>query len=95
MDVNNLLREFCSAVEQHEGQRLAQLFCENGVYHDVFYGAFAGRERITELIDVWFYKDADDFRWNMVDPVFDGQTLYAGYTDSVIRIWQVSVPSRT
>ena len=44
-----------------------------------FYGAFAGRERITELIDVWFYKDADDFRWNMVDPVFDGQTLYARY----------------
>jgi hypothetical protein len=61
MDVKNLLREFCSAVEQHDGQRLAQLFCEDGVYHDVFYGAFAGRERITELIDVWFYKDADDF----------------------------------
>ncbi len=79
MEVKNLLREFCSAVEQHDGQRLAQLFCENGVYHDVLYGAFAGRERITELIDVWFYKDADDFRWNMVDPVFDGQTLYARY----------------
>ena len=33
MDVKNLLREFSSAVEQHDGQRLAQLFCENGVYH--------------------------------------------------------------
>jgi hypothetical protein len=31
----------------------------------LLYGAFAGRERITELIDVWFYKDAEDFRWNM------------------------------
>ena len=39
MDVKNLLREFCSAVEQHDGQRLAQLFCENGFYHDVFHGA--------------------------------------------------------
>ena len=75
MDVKNLLREFCNAVEQHDGRRLAQLFCKDGVYHDVFYGPFAGRARITELIDVWFYKDADDFRWNMVDPVFDGQTL--------------------
>jgi ketosteroid isomerase-like protein len=79
MDVENMLRDFCSAVEQHDGQRLAQLFCEDGVYHDVFYGAFAGRERIAELIDVWFYKDADDFRWDMVDPVFDGQTLYTRY----------------
>jgi guanine nucleotide-binding protein subunit beta-2-like 1 protein len=24
----------------------------------------------------------------------DGQTLYAGYTDNVIRVWQVSVASR-
>src|SRR5262245_53307199 len=79
MDVKNLLREFCGAVEQHDGQRLAQLFCEDGVYHDVFYGAFAGRQRIAELIDVWFYRDADEFRWDMVDPGFDGQTLYACY----------------
>ena len=49
MDVKNLLREFCSAVEQHDGQRLAQLFCENGVYHDVFLRRIARRERITEL----------------------------------------------
>lgn len=79
MDVQSMLRNFCSAVENHDGQRLAQLFCEDGVYHDVFYGAFAGRERIAELINVWFYKDADDFRWDMVDAVFDGQTLYTRY----------------
>ena len=42
MDVQSMLRNFCSAVEHHDGQRLAQLFCEDGVYHDVFYGAFAG-----------------------------------------------------
>ena len=79
MDVKNMLQDFCSAVERHDGRRLAQLFCEDGVYHDVFYGAFAGRERIAELIDTWFYKDGDDFRWDMVDPVFDGQTLYTRY----------------
>ncbi len=79
MDVRNMLREFCSAVEGHDGQRLAQLFCEDGVYHDVFYGPFAGRQRIAEMINVWFYRDAEDFRWDMVDPVFDGQTLYTRY----------------
>ncbi len=25
----------------------------------------------------------------------DGQTLYAGYTDNVIRVWQVSIPRGT
>jgi ketosteroid isomerase-like protein len=79
MDVNKLLREFSSAVEQRQGQRLAQLFCQDGVYHDVFYGPFAGRQRIADMIDKWFYRDANEFRWNMVDPVFDGQTLYTRY----------------
>jgi ketosteroid isomerase-like protein len=79
MDVNKLLREFCSAVEQRQGQRLAQLFCQDGVYHDVFYGPFAGQQRIADMIDKWFYRDADEFRWDMVDPVFDGQTLYTRY----------------
>ena len=36
MDVKNLLQKICSAVEQHDGQSLAQLFCENRVYHDMF-----------------------------------------------------------
>jgi guanine nucleotide-binding protein subunit beta-2-like 1 protein len=25
----------------------------------------------------------------------DGQTLFAGYTDNLIRVWQVSIASRT
>ena len=36
--------------------RFADLFCEDGVYHDVFYGAFAGRAKIAEMIDDWFYR---------------------------------------
>ena len=82
MDVKNLLREFCSAVEQHDGQRFAQLFCENGVYHDVFYGAFIGRAKIAGMIDDWFYRTATDFRWDMHEPIGDGEALYARYTFS-------------
>jgi ketosteroid isomerase-like protein len=77
-----MLRTFCDAVEQHDGAAFAALFTEDGVYHDVFYGAFAGRAKIAEMIDDWFYRTADDFRWDMHDPVSDGKTLYARYTFS-------------
>jgi ketosteroid isomerase-like protein len=77
-----LLRAFCDAVEQRNGADFADLFTEDGVYHDVFYGAFAGRAKIAEMIDDWFYRTATDFRWDMHTPVSDGETLYARYTFS-------------
>ncbi len=43
MDTTALLKEFCSAVERRDGKAFARLFTEDGVYHDVFYGAFKGR----------------------------------------------------
>jgi ketosteroid isomerase-like protein len=82
MNTSELLRAFCDHVEQHNGKAFAELFTEDGVYHDVFYGAFAGRAKIAELIDDWFYRTATDFRWDMHSPVSDGQTLYARYTFS-------------
>jgi len=82
MDVTAMLRKFCDAVERKDGAGLAALFAEDGVYHDIFYGAFQGRARVAELIHDWFYKTADTFRWDMHDPVFDGRTLYARYTFS-------------
>lgn len=82
MDTVTLLKNFCQAVEQCDGPRFAALFTENGVYHDVFYGAFEGRARIAAMIPEWFYKSASDFRWDMHDPVSDGRTLYARYTFS-------------
>jgi len=82
MNIEAMLRAFCDAVEQRNGSALAALFTEDGVYHDAFYGAFAGRARIAELIDDWFYRTAKDFRWDMHAPVSDGKTLYARYTFS-------------
>ena len=79
MDAPAMLREFCDAVERRDGTRFAELFCEDAVYHDVFYGAFAGRAKIIELIDDWFYRVARDIRWDFHDPVTDGRTLYARY----------------
>jgi len=82
VNTEQLLRAFCDAVEQHKGKAFAELFTEDGVYHDVFYGAFAGRAKIAEMIDDVFYRTATDFRWDMHSPVSDGKTLYAHYTFS-------------
>jgi ketosteroid isomerase-like protein len=82
MSVIAMLRSFCDAVERRDGKAFAALFTEDGVYHDVFYGAFAGREKIAEMIDDRFYRMANDFRWDMHAPVSDGSTLYARYTFS-------------
>jgi len=84
MDAASLLKTFCTAVERRDGKGFAELFTEEGVYHDVFFGAFKGRARIAEMIDDWFYRTARDFRWEMFRPVTDGTMLYAYYTFSYI-----------
>jgi ketosteroid isomerase-like protein len=84
MDVVSLLKDFCGAVERRDGKAFAALFAEDGVYHDVFYGAFEGRQKIAEMIDDWFHRTARDFRWEMFRPVSDGRTLYAYYTSSYV-----------
>ena len=48
MNTSTMLRAFCDAVEQRNGKAFAELFTEDGVYHDVFYGAFEGRAKIAE-----------------------------------------------
>ena len=82
MNIPTMLRAFCDAVEQRNGKAFAELFTEDGVYHDVFYGAFSGPTKIAGMIDDWFYRTATDFRWDMHEPVSDGTTLYARYTFS-------------
>ncbi len=82
MNPTAMLRTFCDAVECRDGAAFAALFTDDGVYHDVFYGAFVGRTEIAAMIEDWFYRTAEDFRWDMHDPVSDGTTLYARYTFS-------------
>lgn len=82
MDSSTMLRRFAEAVQNRDGQAFAALFTEDAVYHDVFYGAFKGRQKIAELVDDWFYRTAEAFRWHLHDPVSDGKTLYARYTFS-------------
>src|ERR1700744_2309472 len=84
MESSALLKAFTGAVERRDGQAFAALFTPDGIYPDVFYGPFEGRQKIAEMIDAWFYRTAKDFRWEMFRPVSDGKTLYAYYTFSYV-----------
>ncbi|MBL29259.1 MAG: polyketide cyclase [Rhodospirillaceae bacterium] len=79
MDFRSLLDAFTAAVVAGDGKGLAALFTEDGVYHDGFYGAFAGREAIRQMLEERFHRDAGDFQWAMRDPVSDGRLGYAWY----------------
>jgi hypothetical protein len=84
MNTQELVTRITRAVETRDGALMASLFTQNAVYHDVFYGSFEGRQRITELVNDWIYRHARDCRWDMFDPVSDGHTLYARYTWSYV-----------
>lgn len=79
MESADVLHELSESARTRDGERMARLFCEDGVYHDVFYGAFRGREAIADLVNRRFYESAEDLRWEMLDPVSDGATIYARY----------------
>ncbi len=84
MTPQEIVKAFTKAAEDRNGAAMAALFTENAVYHDVFYGPFEGRARITEMINDWFYRHARDLRWDMFDPVSDGRNLYTRYVFSYV-----------
>ena len=77
-----LIRKMSQAACEGDGAGVAACFTEDGVYHDVFYGSFDGRGRIAEMINDYFHRDACNFRWDMHDPVSDGETGYCRYVFS-------------
>ena len=75
------IRGMVDAVERGDGAGVRACFTEEGVYHDVFYGAFKGDD-IIALINDYFWRDATDFRWDVHDPVAAGGVGYARYVFS-------------
>lgn len=82
MTFDEILTEFTAAVGAGDGRRLAALFTEDGVYHDSFYGEFRGREAIADMLENYFWRDARDFVWEMMEPVAVGDTGYARWVFS-------------
>jgi len=77
-DFARLLKKLTLAAEAADGQRFASCFTEDATYHDYIYGPHRGRVDIAHMLENLFRRDAaDDYRWEMFDPVFDGRIGYA------------------
>jgi hypothetical protein len=72
-----LLDAFTRSAESGDGARFARHFTEDAVYHDYIYGAHRGRADIAHMLADLFHRDAADYRWEMFDPVCDGEQGYA------------------
>ena len=87
MEISNtvfadLVNGLAAAASKGDGNGVADLFAENGEYHDVFYGTFTGRTAICDMIENYFHRDASDFLWDMHDPVCHNGIGYARYVFS-------------
>lgn len=77
-DFADLLEKLTRAAEAADGQRFASCFTADAVYHDYIYGPHQGRAEIAHMLENLFRRDAaDDYRWEMFDPVYDGRIGYA------------------
>ncbi len=81
MSFADLIRAMSEAAARGDGAAVAACFTPDGVYDDVFYGAFQG-QAIVDLIENHFHRDATNFRWDIHDPVAVGDIGYARYVFS-------------
>jgi ketosteroid isomerase-like protein len=77
-DFKTLLQRFTSAAEAGDGAAFAACFTPDAVYHDYIYGDHRGRADIAHMLVDLFRRDAGpDYRWEMFDPVVQGDLGYA------------------
>ena len=79
MDFSALLYVFARAIERRDGDGLADLFTENGVYDDYFFGmSKPGRVGICETVE-HFYAGGMNYRWEFFSPLASDRLGYASY----------------
>ena len=78
MAFDKLITRMTQAACAGDGDAVAECFTEEGVYHDVFYGAFRGAD-ISRMITDYFHRDARKFRWDLHDLVASETTGMARY----------------
>ena len=72
-----LLESLTRAAEAGDGAQFAGHFTEDAIYHDYIYGPHTGRAEIATMMQDLFHRDAADYRWEMFDPVCNGDLGYA------------------
>ena len=77
-----LMDKMVDAACAGDREEVADCFIEDGIYDDVFYGVFQGREQIMDMISNYFHRDARNFRWDLHDPVCNGNIGYVRYVFS-------------
>lgn len=82
MTFAGLIQQVIEAACRGDGGGVTACFTPGGVYHDVFYGSFRGRDEIVRMIEGCFHRDGSEFRWDLHDPVEAGGTGYARYVFS-------------
>jgi SnoaL-like protein len=80
----DLLGAVTRAICAGDGKAAAACFTPQGVYHDGFYGEFAGREAIARMVEDLFHRDARDFEWRLREILSDGTTGFARYEFSYL-----------
>ena len=81
MTFKTLIQKMTQAAVRGDGPGVVACFCENGIYHDVFYGEFRG-SAIINLIEGHFHRDGKDFHWDLYDPIEQNEIGYARYVFS-------------
>jgi hypothetical protein len=76
-----LITTLANAASQGDGDAVAKCFTPLGIYHDCFYGSFQGIA-IKDMIENYFHRDAENFLWDMHNPVENGAIGYARYVFS-------------
>lgn len=79
MNFNQLMQTMSAAAVAGDGQAVAACFTPDGTYHDVFYGAFTGREAIADMIENYFHRDGENFIWDLHDAIDNGAVGYVRY----------------
>jgi len=77
-----LLERMTAAICAGDAEGAAARFTPEGVYHDGFYGEFAGRAEIARMVREYFHRDAREFTWRVHDVLSDGRIGYARYAFS-------------
>ena len=67
-----MLETFKRAVETCNTDAFLVLFTEDATYEDSVYGIFQGHADLKRMLRDVFHQDATDFRWDMDNPVCDG-----------------------
>lgn len=78
MTFSDLVARFGAAGAAGDGERLADLFTDDGTYVDYFFGPYTGRAAIKKML-AHFGDGGRDFHWTFHDAAGDERTGYASY----------------